>query len=144
MTGSEIDSSAAKKAARRLRSLHQGRPIVLVLTDTSARSLGMDILRRVAGVVVVQGALLSTAVIVARELEVPVVAGLGQAIRGICDGQWVRLDGTAGTVEVIASELTQSGSVSCLDIGSRVRAASTCCGSMARKEQNLAKGESDD
>ncbi|WP_202609540.1 PEP/pyruvate-binding domain-containing protein [Herbidospora solisilvae] len=56
---------------------------------------------RAAAVVTDVGAPLSHAAIVARELGIPAVVGTGDATSRIRDGARVRVDGSAGTVEVL-------------------------------------------
>jgi phosphohistidine swiveling domain-containing protein len=48
------------------------------------------------------GGVLSHAAVVARELRIPCVVGTGNGTRTLRTGDWVRVDGTAGTVEVLA------------------------------------------
>lgn len=55
----------------------------------------------VAGLVTDNGGALSHAAIVAREYGVPAVVGTHQATQVLADGQWVRVDGSAGVVEVL-------------------------------------------
>ena len=56
---------------------------------------------RVAAVVTDVGAPLSHAAIVARELGIPAVVGCGDATMRLRTGDRVRVDGGAGTVEVV-------------------------------------------
>ncbi|WP_152365460.1 PEP/pyruvate-binding domain-containing protein [Microlunatus speluncae] len=58
---------------------------------------------RAAAVVTDVGAPLSHAAIVARELGIPAVVGTGTATMRISSGDRVRVDGSAGTVEVLSS-----------------------------------------
>lgn len=58
---------------------------------------------RAAAVVTNVGAPLSHAAIVARELGIPAVVGCGTATRDIRDGDRIRVDGSAGRVEVLRS-----------------------------------------
>ena len=53
------------------------------------------------GIVVEKGSLLSHSAIVAREMGIPCVVGLGDATTWIPDGAWVRLDGATGAVELL-------------------------------------------
>ena len=55
-----------------------------------------------AAVVTDVGAPLSHAAIVARELGIPAVVGCGNATMRLKTGDRVRVDGTAGTVEVLS------------------------------------------
>jgi pyruvate,water dikinase len=55
-----------------------------------------------AGLLVEQGSLLSHAAIVARELGIPTVTSLPGLMRWLRDGDWVELDGTAGSVRRLA------------------------------------------
>ena len=50
------------------------------------------------GVLVERGSLLSHSAIVAREMGVPTIVGLAGITRAIEDGQWLEMDGAAGTV----------------------------------------------
>ncbi len=55
------------------------------------------------GVLVERGSLLSHAAIVARELGIPAVVSLPGLTRWLHDGEWVEMDGGAGTVRRIAA-----------------------------------------
>jgi rifampicin phosphotransferase len=93
------------------------RGIVRVLTDaadgdelcggevlvTTVTNVGWTpLFPRVAAVVTDVGAPLSHAAIVARELGIPAVVGCGNATMRLRTGDRVRVDGSAGTVEVLA------------------------------------------
>jgi|GEM_PF-827580 len=84
-------------AGRRLLEL-QG-PVILItrLTDPAWSSL----FRRLSAVVTELGGVISHAAIVARENGLPAVVGVPEATRWVRDGQRLRVDGAAGTVEVI-------------------------------------------
>jgi pyruvate,water dikinase len=56
-----------------------------------------------AGVIVERGSVLSHSAIVGRELGIPTVVGLRDATRWLADGDWVALDGGAGTVARVAA-----------------------------------------
>lgn len=91
--------------ARVLRSMAEAERLehgdVLVTTVTN---VGWTPLFPRAGAVVTDvGAPLSHAAIVARELGVPAVVGCGNATTRLRDGDTVRVDGSAGTVEVLAA-----------------------------------------
>jgi pyruvate,water dikinase len=58
---------------------------------------------RAAAVVTDVGAPLSHAAIVARELGIPAVVGCGDATMRLKTGDRVRVDGTAGTVELLST-----------------------------------------
>jgi pyruvate,water dikinase len=72
---------------------------VLVTTVTNVG--WTPIFPRAAAVVTDVGAPLSHAAIVARELGIPAVVGCGNATMRLRTGDLVRVDGTAGTVEVL-------------------------------------------
>jgi pyruvate,water dikinase len=55
-----------------------------------------------SALVVDMGGALSHAAVVARELRIPCVVGTRDGTRSLRTGDWVRVDGTAGTVEVLA------------------------------------------
>jgi rifampicin phosphotransferase len=56
------------------------------------------------GVLVERGSLLSHAAIVARELGIPAVVSLPGVTRWLTDGEWIEMDGAAGTVRRVAAE----------------------------------------
>jgi rifampicin phosphotransferase len=72
---------------------------VLVTTVTNVGWTPM--FPRAAAVITDVGAPLSHAAIVARELGIPAVVGCGNATMRLKTGDRVRVDGTAGTVEVL-------------------------------------------
>src|SRR5581483_1660234 len=55
-----------------------------------------------AALVVDIGGALSHAAVVARELRIPCVVGTGDGTKRLRTGDWVRVDGATGTVEVLA------------------------------------------
>jgi rifampicin phosphotransferase len=75
-----------------------GEILVAPQTDPSWAPLFMV----AAGVVVDTGALNSHAMIVSRELGIPCVAGLQGATQRIRTGTWLEVDGSTGTVTVLA------------------------------------------
>jgi phosphohistidine swiveling domain-containing protein len=93
----------AEGAVRRLDSLDEGhllqRGEVLVTTTTNVG--WTPLFPRAAAIVTDVGAPLSHAAIVARELGVPAVVGAGNATMRLQTGDWVRVNGTQGTVERI-------------------------------------------
>jgi len=95
--GIALVTNSAQEAAERL--LGTSGPVVLVthVTDPVWSSL----FRRLAAVVTEMGGAVSHAAIVARENGLPAVVGVRDATRAIGDGQRVRVDGAAGTVEVL-------------------------------------------
>jgi len=56
----------------------------------------------VSGILVERGSVLSHSAVVARELGIPTVVGLRGLTAFIADGDWVRMDGGAGTVEQLS------------------------------------------
>jgi phosphohistidine swiveling domain-containing protein len=84
-------------AARRLLELEG--PVVLItrLTDPAWSSL----FRRLSAVVTELGGVISHAAIVARENGLPAVVGVPGITHRVRDGQRLRVDGAAGTVEVL-------------------------------------------
>ncbi len=80
------------------RGLNPGDILVAPLTDPAWTPLFLP-----AGAVVVNvGALMSHAVIVSRELGIPCVVAVPGATERIADGAMLEVDGTAGTVTVLA------------------------------------------
>jgi len=80
--------------------LMPGEILVAPITDPAWTPLFMP----AAAVVVNVGALMSHAVIVSRELEIPCVISVEDATERLVDGMLVEVDGTAGTVTVLAEE----------------------------------------
>ncbi len=69
---------------------------------TTVTNIGWTpIFPRAAAVVTDVGAPISHAAIVARELGIPAVVGCGNATMLLHSGDWVRVDGSNGTVEVL-------------------------------------------
>jgi phosphohistidine swiveling domain-containing protein len=56
-----------------------------------------------AAVVTDTGGVLSHCAVVAREYHIPAVVGTGRATKTFHDGQWLEVDGTAGTVRLVPS-----------------------------------------
>lgn len=77
--------------------LEPGEVLVAPITDPAWTPLFMP----AAAVVVNVGALMSHAVIVSRELEIPCVVSVDAATERLTDGMLVEVDGTAGTVTVL-------------------------------------------
>ena len=80
------------------RGLQPGEILVAPLTDPSWTPLFLP----AAAVVVNVGALLSHAVIVSRELGIPCVVAVDGATEKLADGMLLAVDGTKGTVTVLA------------------------------------------
>ncbi len=80
-------------------ALQPGEILVAPLTDPAWTPLFLP----AAAVVVNVGALMSHAVIVARELAIPCVIAVDEATQRLQTGMRVRVDGTAGTVTVLDS-----------------------------------------
>ncbi|WP_037357330.1 PEP-utilizing enzyme [Amycolatopsis orientalis] len=79
------------------RGLEPGEILVTSITDSSWTPLFVA----ASGVVVDQGATVSHAVIVSRELGVPCVVSAADASRRLRDGQTVTVDGATGTVTIV-------------------------------------------
>lgn len=83
---------------------------IVVADEVSAEQLLRWPRQRLAGVVVGRGGPTSHAAMVARELAVPMVAGLPDAaLRAIVSGQWVAIDGTRALVDLQADASSGSG-----------------------------------
>jgi phosphohistidine swiveling domain-containing protein len=78
-------------------ALQPGEALVTTITNVGWTPL----FPRAAAVITDVGAPLSHAAIVARELGIPAVVGCGNATMRLKTGDLVRVDGTAGTVEVL-------------------------------------------
>ncbi len=57
-----------------------------------------------SGLLIERGSLLSHAAVVARELGLPTIIGIKGLIKRVGDGQWVEMDGRAGSVRLDAAE----------------------------------------
>ena len=73
----------------------------LLVTRSTAPSYNA-LLPLLAGIVTDRGGTLSHAAVVAREYGIPAVVGCGNATEKIRDGMTIRIDGAAGTVELVA------------------------------------------
>jgi pyruvate,water dikinase len=72
--------------------------LVTACTDPSWSPLFVSI----GGLVTEVGGLMTHGAVVAREYGIPTVVGVDDATRRITDGQRIRVDGTRGTVELLA------------------------------------------
>ena len=76
----------------------EGKIIVTETTDPG----WVFVLSRAKGIVVERGSLLSHTAIISRELRLPAVVGVINATRHISSGDRIRIDGLAGTVEILS------------------------------------------
>ena len=73
----------------------------ILITRATAPSYNA-LLPLLSGIVTDRGGTLSHAAVVAREYGIPAVVGTGNATEMIADGARIRIDGAAGTVEILA------------------------------------------
>jgi pyruvate, water dikinase len=104
LTGLGVSSGIAEGPARvvtdpALADMDPGDVLVAHTTDPSWASL----MFMASALVVDIGGQLSHAAVVARELGIPCVMNTGEGTRRLRDGDRLRVDGNAGTVEVLAS-----------------------------------------
>jgi phosphohistidine swiveling domain-containing protein len=95
--GVAVVTSNPQEAAERILGLTG--PVVLVTQVTDP--VWSSLFRRLTAVVTEMGGVVSHAAIVARENGLPAVVGVPEATHRIQDGQYVRVDGAAGTVQVL-------------------------------------------
>jgi pyruvate,water dikinase len=90
--------------ARIVRSLREGRDLVRgeVLVGRSTDPSWTPLFLIAAGIVLEEGGPLSHAAIVAREFRLPAVLNVKGATRRITSGMTIAVDGTRGTVEILA------------------------------------------
>jgi pyruvate,water dikinase len=81
------------------QSLQKGEILVAVQTDVAWTLL----FPRALAVITDVGAPLSHAAIVARELGIPAVVGCGDATARLKTGDYVRVDGAKGIVEILSN-----------------------------------------
>ena len=79
--------------------------LVVPYTDSGWAPL----LARAGGLIAEVGGQLSHGAIVAREYRIPAVMEIANATQRLRDGQWVRLDGGAGLVDILAAPAEPSG-----------------------------------
>jgi len=72
----------------------------ILLADMTSPDV-LPIMRRAAGMATVKGGRTCHAAIVSREFGVPCVTGLGHELNIVTTGTIIRIDGLAGTVEVV-------------------------------------------
>jgi pyruvate,water dikinase len=75
--------------------------IVVPYTDAGWGPL----LARAGGIIAEVGGRLSHGAIIAREYQIPAVMEISHATQRFHDGQWVRLDGSQGWVEILETPL---------------------------------------
>jgi pyruvate,water dikinase len=100
LKGAAAAPGHAQGPARIVRSLDDldlVEPGDVVVTATTTSSFN-PVFPLLAAIVTDFGGPLSHAAIMAREFGIPCVAGCGKATALVADGQWVSVDGTAGTV----------------------------------------------
>jgi pyruvate,water dikinase len=102
LTGTGVSGGQASGPARVVLDpsdvdMEIGDVLVAHTTDPSWAS----VMYPAAALIVEIGGQLSHAAVVARELGIPCVMGVPDATRGIRDGDLVRVDGSAGTVEIL-------------------------------------------
>jgi phosphotransferase system enzyme I (PtsI) len=73
---------------------------VLLAADLSPSDTALLDLSAVAGFVTAAGGKTSHSAIIARGIGIPAVVGAGSALADVRDGQWIALDGAAGTIDV--------------------------------------------
>ena len=81
-----------------------GKILVAVRTDPGWAPL----FPTASGLLIERGSTLSHSAVVARELGIPTIVGLKDLTRWLADGEWVRMDGSAGTVESLAGSALSS------------------------------------
>ena len=85
--------------AAQAANFEPGEVLVVAAADTGWAPLFLA----ASGVVTELGGPLSHAAIILREYGVPAVVNVVNATRSLCDGDLVRIDGDAGTVEVLGA-----------------------------------------
>lgn len=60
----------------------------------------------VKGILIERGSILSHSAVVAREMGIPTIVGISGLLASIKDGQRIRMDGQAGTVELLDAEVS--------------------------------------
>lgn len=101
--------ASAGEAIGRVKRLAQlgnvgeiNRETILVVPYTDAG--WAPLLSRAGGIIAEVGGRLSHGAIIAREYKIPAVMDVRNAMQSLQDGQQVRIDGTRGTVEILASD----------------------------------------
>ncbi|SHF02630.1 PEP-utilising enzyme, mobile domain [Seinonella peptonophila] len=80
--------------------LHEGEILIAPFTDPGWTPL----FQSARGLVMEVGGMMTHGAVVAREYGIPAVVGIDQATTKIRDGQYIRVDGTNGFVEIIEAE----------------------------------------
>jgi pyruvate,water dikinase len=102
LAGLGVSAGTVEGRARVIRDVSQadlaaGDILVTAHTDPSWTPLFV----RIGGLVTEVGGLMTHGAVIAREYGIACVVGVEQATRSIRDGQWIRVDGTHGYVEII-------------------------------------------
>ena len=109
LAGLAVSSGVIEGRARVIRDLaaadmEPGDILVTTLTAPSWTPLFVSI----KGLVTEVGGLMTHGAVIAREYGLPAVVGVAQATRLIQDGQWIRVHGTDGYVELLDSAVPTS------------------------------------
>lgn len=102
LVGSPVSAGTVEGRARVVlkleeANLNKGDILVAAYTDPSWTPL----FPLAAGLITEVGGLMTHGAVVAREYGIPAVVGVEGATKKIADGQWIRVDGTQGTIEFI-------------------------------------------
>lgn len=102
LVGSPVSAGTVEGRARVVlkleeANLNKGDILVAAYTDPSWTPL----FPLAAGLITEVGGLMTHGAVVAREYGIPAVVGVDGATKKIADGQWIRVDGTQGTIEFI-------------------------------------------
>ena len=60
----------------------------------------------VSGILIERGSILSHSAVVAREMGIPTIVGITGLVNTLSTGQRVKMDGRAGTVEIVSDRIT--------------------------------------
>ncbi|WP_315862070.1 PEP-utilizing enzyme [Picosynechococcus sp. OG1] len=75
-----------------------------ILVTTYIDEHFLEHLKEVSGIITTQGGMLSQGASLARQHQIPMVANVAMALELLQPGQWVRLDGRLGQVELLDPE----------------------------------------
>ena len=104
LSGTPCSNGVAEGEALVVEDIHkvrsaEGKILIAKMTDPG----WVFLLASAKGIACEKGSLLSHSAIISRELKLPAVVGVERLTETIANGDLVRLDGTAGTIEKIQS-----------------------------------------
>lgn len=78
-----------------------------ILVTASTDPGWVTLFSSISGIIVERGSLLSHSAIVSREMGIPCIVGVTNALSTLTEGDWVEMDGTTGQINIVESSKTE-------------------------------------